>query len=118
MKPICIFVIFTLCFFSCENKYNEVFQSETDEHFAIIQDEITSLPKIPINFYWELPMRDQLTNVTPVTSCLTTEVRFEKPYIIANGVKFHAYYWTRTQNKLVGPNLAIESMSIAFDHEK
>ena len=89
---------------------------ETNEHFSIIKSEIESMPQIPIKFYWELPERGQL-NTPPVTTCLTSEVRFESPYIIANGVKFHSYYWTRTENKIDAPNRTIESMLIAFNKE-
>jgi hypothetical protein len=99
---------------ACEK--NDAFQSEADEHFSIIKTEIESMPNIPVNFYWELEKRGLLT-VAPVTSCLTTEVTFDRPYIIANGVKFHAYYWTRTENKPDTTGRQVGLMKIAFNRE-
>ncbi|MVM35649.1 hypothetical protein GO755_36880 [Spirosoma sp. HMF4905] len=113
MRVLAIIISIFFCF-SCEK--NDVFQSETDEHFSILKEEIESMPEIPVNFYWESQDRSQFTT-PPVTTCLTSEVRFEKPYIIANGVKFHAYYWTRTENKIDASNRTIISMIMAFNKE-
>jgi hypothetical protein len=110
-----IIIISVLFCFSCEK--HGIFQSETDEHFSIIQEEIENMPEILINFYWELKDKGQFVT-PPITTCLTSEVHFEKPYIIANGVKFHAYYWTRTENKIDAPNRSVKSMIIAFNKEK
>lgn len=116
MKSIFAFAFLTMLLFSCEK--NDVFRSETDERFSILKEEIESMPKVPINFYWEPTIWDSAKIPPPVTSCLTTEVRFEYPYVIANGIKFHVYYWSRTQNKLVGPDLTVQSMLMAFNQEK
>jgi hypothetical protein len=115
IKHICCILLFSCCL-SCENKHDKVFQSETDEHFSLIKEWITELPEVPVYFYWE-DVRIPFGDNTPVASCLTTKVRFEKPYIIANGVKFHAYYWVATQND-TDRNLKIVSGKIAFTHEK
>ncbi len=114
MKAI-VLIVFAFFCFSCER--NDVFRSETDEHFSIIQEDIKTLPEIPINFYWEPEDKGQITT-QPITTCLTSQVQFEKPYVIANGIKFHAYYWTRTENKLDIPNRTIKSTTIAFNKEK
>ena len=113
MKGLAVIISIFFCF-SCEK--NDIFQSETDEHFSIIKGEIESMPEIPVNFYWESKDKGQF-NTPPVTTCLTSEVHFEKPYIVANGVKFHAYYWTRTENKIDTPNRTIKSMIMAFNEE-
>ncbi|QIP16271.1 hypothetical protein G8759_28340 [Spirosoma aureum] len=115
MRSIVIIFFFCFFFFSCEKK--DIFRSETDERFSIIKEDITSMPQTPISFYWEPASWDSL-QTNQITSCSTEEVRFEYPYIIANGVKFHAYYWSRTQNKLVGHNLKVDLILIAFNHEK
>ena len=115
MKSIGILLIFAVWIFSC--KKDDMFRSETDERFSMLKEEITNAPEIPISFYWESSSATDSIKTPPVASCLTTEVRFEKPYIIANGVKFHAYYWSRTQNKLVGPKLHMESMFMVFNQK-
>lgn len=71
------------------------YESETNEHFTLLKEEVASLPNVPVQFY-----RIETTIDSPVyvTSCLNTEVKFDKPYLVANGIKFHVYRWQSTQN--------------------
>ena len=118
MKPRHLVTLLLLFCFACEKDRDKFFRAETNERFAILKDDITTLPEVPISFYWRPKDGAPLTTTTPVTTCLTTEVKFEHPYIIANGFKFHVYYWTGTENQIRGDIPKIVSTRIAFDKEK
>ena len=96
MKIGVAFICLSLLFASCNN--DPFYESETDEHFALLKDDITSLSNVPVpvpvKFYW---IQGRIDSLKYATTCLNTAVRFEKPYLIANGVRFHVYRWQSTQ---------------------
>jgi hypothetical protein len=93
MKITFVFSALVLLFTSC-NK-DPYYESETNEHFVILQEEVTSLTNVPVQFYW---IKGSIDSLAYATSCLNTNVKFEKPYLIANGLKFHVYRWQSSQH--------------------
>lgn len=81
----------------------------------MLQHEFTNFPAgTPVRFYW---VKGNVNSLAFVTSSSNKEVKFEKPYLIANNIKFHVYYWQSTQNKIDNSTKNISGSEIRFYQE-
>lgn len=94
---------------SCQK--DPYYESETNEHFIILKDDITSIPNTPVQFYW---IQGRIDSLKQATICLSTDVKFEKPYLIANGIRFHVYRWQSTQYIYDSKSRKISRMELSF----
>jgi hypothetical protein len=114
MRLTLLLIVILSCFSCRDNTEVDKYERGIDQRIAILTNDLKADSTFTVNFYWE-DMQTGKTDIAAISK--NTDVTFERPYVIASGVRFHLDDF-RSTNGQQNSHGDFTSMSINFKRPK